>query len=218
MGVWVARGLTVSSSTTTAPAPWCRPTKSRAPVPGPTVAAPTRLVVFSNVMSWEREVDRRAVQAARKLLVVRSRDTRAPNVRVDSPNLPDSQSPCWRARCIHTRGVDSRHVTDARHGGYIGSFIRALDFRDEFHRKRGVPIPREIAAVVDGKRVAPEVVRRRRAVVVRWQGQEHVVTGDDAEEIATEIVALDLFVEFLTSFRDCRAGAAPPTVVRPLYK
>jgi hypothetical protein len=36
--------------------------------------------------------------------------------------------------------------------------------------------------------------------VVHWQGQQHVVTGHDAEEIATEI-ALDLFVEFLDNLR-----------------
>ncbi len=149
---------------------------------------------------------------------MRSREPRAPDVRGDTTESPESQSPSepprlelsapdirravagWRARCIHKRGVDSRHVKDTRYGGYVGSFIRALDFRDGFHRERGLPIPREIAAVVDGKRVAPEVFKREQSLVVRWQGQEHEVTGDDAEEIATEI-ALDLFVEFLDTFR-----------------
>lgn len=106
----------------------------------------------------------------------------------------------WRARCIHTRGVDARHVSDARYGGYLGSFIAALEARDRFYRERGLPIPWEIEAIVDGERIAPEVVRRKRSVVVRWQDQEHVVTGDDAQEIATEI-ALDLFVEFLGSLQ-----------------
>lgn len=175
----------------------------------------------------ERELDKKAVQAVRELLVVRSRETSAPDVRGVPAESPDSQSPCepprlelsapdirrapagWRARCIHKRGVDSRHVKDARYGGYVGSFIRALDFRDRFHRERGVPIPWEIAAVVDGKRVAPEVVWRRRALVVRWQGQEHVVSGE-ADEIA-----LDLFVEHLDTFRDYRAGATSPPAVGP---
>lgn len=183
-------------------------------------------LIKRDVMS-ERELDRKAVQAVRKFLVVRSRETSAPDVRADPPASPDTQSPCepprlelsaphirrapagWRARCIHTKGVDSRHVNDARYGGYVGSFIRALDFRDGFHRQRGLPIPWEIAAIVDGKRVAPEVVRTGRALIVRWQGQEHVVTGEDAEEIATEI-ALDLFVEFLDTFRDHRAGMTSP--------
>lgn len=106
----------------------------------------------------------------------------------------------WRARCIHQRGVDSRHVNDARYGGYIGSFLEALDVRDRFFRERGLPIPWEIEAVLDGERVAPEIVRRKRSIVVRWQGQEHEVSGADAEEIATEI-ALDLFVEFLNALQ-----------------
>lgn len=112
----------------------------------------------------------------------------------------------WRARCIHTRGVDSRHVNDARYGGYVGSFIAALDARDRFYRERGMAIPWEIEAVLDGERIAPEIVRRKRSIVVRWQGQEHVVSGDDAEEIATEL-ALDLFVEFL--------GALQPQAPEP---
>lgn len=102
----------------------------------------------------------------------------------------------WRARCIHKRGVDSRHVQDARYGGYIKSFLQAIDIRDQFCRARGLPIPWQIEAIVDGVRVAPEVVRSGRKLLVQWQGQEHVVTGTDAEEIATEI-ALDLFVEYL---------------------
>jgi hypothetical protein len=102
----------------------------------------------------------------------------------------------WRARCIHKRGVDSRHVNDARYGGYVKSFIEAMDVRDRFCRGRGLPIPWEIEAIVDGVRVAPEVEQTGRRFVVRWQGQEHVVTGADAQEIATEI-ALDLFVEYL---------------------
>lgn len=106
----------------------------------------------------------------------------------------------WRARCIHSRGVDSRHVYDARYGYYVGSFIEALDVRDRFYRERGMPIPWQIEAIVDGVRIAPEVVQREGAIVVRWQGQEHVVTGADAEEIATEI-ALDLFVEYLDGLR-----------------
>jgi len=106
----------------------------------------------------------------------------------------------WRARCIHSRGVDSRHVNDVRYGGYVGSFIAALDVRDRFYRERGMAIPAEIEAVLDGERMAPEIVRRKRSLVVRWQGQEHVVSGDDAEEIATEL-ALDLFVEFLGSLQ-----------------
>jgi hypothetical protein len=118
----------------------------------------------------------------------------------------------WRARCIHKRGVDSRHVNDARYGGYVKSFIEAIDVRDRFCRNRGVPIPWEIEAVVDGDRVAPEVVRQGNKFVVRWQGQEHEVTGADAEEIATE-VALDLFVEYLERFLPAAAGppaAGPP--------
>lgn len=106
----------------------------------------------------------------------------------------------WRARCIHPRGVDSRHVNDARYGFYVGSFIEAVDVRDRFYRDRGIPIPWQIEAVVDGVHIAPEVVRRKRSIIVRWQGQEHVVTGKDAEEIATEI-ALDLFVELIDSLR-----------------
>ena len=106
----------------------------------------------------------------------------------------------WRARCIHKRGVDSRHVQDARYGGYIKSFLQAIDIRDQFCRARGIPIPWQIEAIVDGARVAPEVVRPGRKLLVRWQGQEHVVTGNDAEEIATEI-ALDLFVEYLNGLQ-----------------
>lgn len=111
----------------------------------------------------------------------------------------------WRARCIHKRGVDSRHVNDARYGGYVKSFIEAIDVRDRFCRERGMPIPWEVEAIVDGVRVAPEVERKGRSIVVRWQGQEHVVTGEDAEEIATEI-ALDLFVEYLG---DIQSPGAP---------
>lgn len=91
-------------------------------------------------------------------------------------------------------------VNDERHGGYVGSFIAALDIRDRFYRERAIPIPWQIEAIVDGERLAPEVVTGKRSIVVCWQGQEHVVTGDDAEEIATEI-ALDLFVEFLDNLR-----------------
>lgn len=106
----------------------------------------------------------------------------------------------WRARCIHKRGVDSRHVQDARYGGYIKSFLQAIDTRDQFYRARGMPIPWQIEAIVDGVRVAPEVARSGRKLLVQWQGQEHVVTGTDAEEIATEI-ALDLFVEYLNGLQ-----------------
>jgi hypothetical protein len=99
-------------------------------------------------------------------------------------------------------------VNDARYGGYVGSFIAALEVRDGFYRERGMPIPGDVEAVFDGERVAPEIVRRKRSIVVRWQGQEHVVTGEDAEEIATEI-ALDLFVEFLGTLQ-VQAAAPPP--------
>lgn len=168
----------------------------------------------------DRKVDEEALKAAKDFLLgrtgnePRARDRRgaAPaSTTIPSPAPPAEPEPArlelsapdvsrvaggWRARCIHKRGVDSRHVNDARYGGYIGSFIEAIEVRDRFYRERGMQIPWRVEAVVDGERVAPEVRREKRSTVVSWQGEEHVVTGNDADEIATEI-ALDLFVEFL---------------------
>lgn len=104
----------------------------------------------------------------------------------------------WRASCVHRRGVDSRYVADTRYGGYVGAFLHALEIRDGFYRERRLPIPWEAAAVVDGRAAATELERDGERILVRWNGEEHEVTGDDAEEVATEL-ALDLFVELVST-------------------
>ena len=116
----------------------------------------------------------------------------------------------WRASCRHRRGVDARFVSDERYGGYLRSFIEAIDVRDRFHRDRRVALPTEIAAIVEGERVAPDFERADEDhVVVRFRGEEHEVEGDDALEIAIEI-ALDLFVEYLWTLPEAQEAAPPP--------
>ena len=116
----------------------------------------------------------------------------------------------WRASCRHRRGVDARFVSDERYGGYVRSFIEAIDVRDRFHRDRRVPLPTAIAAIVDGETIAPEFAPAGDdRVVVRFRGEEHDVEGDDALEIAVEI-ALDLFVEYLWTLPEAQETLAAP--------
>lgn len=113
----------------------------------------------------------------------------------------------WQVRCRGGGVMVSKYVADSRYDGYVGAFIEALDVRDELYGEHDLPIPPAIEAVVDGERVAPELLATRGGLAVRWRGKDYEVSGEDAEEIATEI-ALDVFVEYLQTLRDGVSVAA----------